>query len=63
MADEPQATTGSVPEGLSVDAPHDVNWNALMARSQSQLITQTGREVQANEDLREKLAILKEYRA
>lgn len=62
MADESQETTGSIPEALSDDAPTDVDFNALMARSQAQVLMQTARETQANDDLREKVAILKELR-
>ena len=63
MANEPVVVvTGSIPEALSDDAPTDTDFNAIMARSQAQLIMQTGREVQANEDLREKVAIIKELR-
>lgn len=63
MADEPKVTTGSIPEALSDDAPTDIDFNALMARSQAILIHSVGSEVQANADLREKLAIMKEYRS
>ncbi len=65
MASEPQANqilSGSIPENLADDVPHDVDFNALMARSQSQLLMQTAREVQANQDLREKLEIIKAYK-
>ncbi len=62
MASE-SSEIGSIPENLADDVPSDVDFTALMARSQAQLIMQTGREVQANQDLREKLAILKEYRS
>lgn len=62
MADEPTEVTGSIPEALSDDAPTDIDFNAMLARSQAQLIMQTGREYQANVDLKEKVAIIKELR-
>jgi hypothetical protein len=54
MADESPAT-GSLPETVSEDAPVDVDFTALMTRSQAQLIDQTGKNYEANADLRQKL--------
>jgi len=55
MASEP-SETGSIPENLADDVPVDVDFTALMARAQGQLIMTGGRAYQANEDLKQKLA-------
>lgn len=59
MANEPLDAAGSIPENLADDVPTDVDFTALMARSQAQIIAQTGRYTQSNQDLREKLAIIR----
>jgi len=44
--------------GMASDAPYDVDFNALMARSQAGLIAMGGLSYQANEDLKQKMQIL-----
>ena len=54
MADEPPAT-GSIPENLADDVPSDVDFTALMARSQAQLVHVGGMAFSGNSDLEAKL--------
>lgn len=55
MASEPSDTTASIPENLADDVPTDVDWTALMARSQNTLIHTTALQYQANADMEQKL--------
>lgn len=59
MADE-QPTTGSIPETLALDAPNDVDFTAVMARAQAQLVYSGGLTFAANADLESKLKALRE---
>ncbi len=56
MADE-LPTTGSIPENLADDVPSDVDFTAMMARSQAQLLLIGGMSYAANADLEKKMAI------
>jgi hypothetical protein len=47
-----------VPEGMSQDVPFDVDFSAMLARSQAGLIAMGGLSYQANEDLKQKLQML-----
>mgnify|MGYP006935471783 CR=1 FL=1 len=56
MADE-LPPTGSIPENLADDVPSDVDFTAMMARSQAQLVLIGGMNYAANSDLEKKMAI------
>jgi hypothetical protein len=51
-------TTDEPFSGMAADAPFDVDFGTMMARSQAGLIQQVGLAYQANEDLRQKCEIL-----
>ncbi len=55
MASEPIPSIPSMPENLSDDVPADVDFTAVMARAQAQLIHFTGLNYSSNEDMTQKL--------